>query len=509
MKLTRTKNSIKGLASGITNKILLLLIPFVVRTIFIHTLGVEYLGLNSLFASVIDILSLAELGIGSAIVFHLYKEVAENNTKKIAAYINFYKKVYRIIGTIILTIGLLIIPILKYISKTDIPQDVDITVIYLLFLFNTVIPYFLFTYKTSILMAYQENYIINNINTLMKVLLNIFQAVFLLLGQHYYFYVILLLTFTTIENIATAIYSKIKHPNILASGNLSKAEQKEIFKKVKALFLYRIGGIVLASVDSIIISATLGLAILGKYNNYYYVISALFGFFQIFNQSILAGVGNSVATESIGKNKKDFDILNFSLGWVVCFCTICLLCLYQPFITLWIGEKYLFDIGVVILLSIYFYVWKMMEIVNVYKDATGLWEYDQYRPIVASTINLVLNIILVKYIGIYGIIISTIVSILFIIFPWSSYTLFNKYFQYGFGKFLKGYMYNAIQTIIIAIITLYLCNIFNGSTLLNFIFSTIICIFVPNILFIAFNYKRKIYKETINWILQKIKQIKN
>ena len=310
-----------------------------------------------MFASVIDILSLAELGIGSAIVFHLYKEVAENNTKKIAAYINFYKKVYRIIGTIILTIGLLIIPILKYISKTDIPQDVDITVIYLLFLFNTVIPYFLFTYKTSILMAYQENYIINNINTLMKVLLNIFQAVFLLLGQHYYFYVILLLTFTTIENIATAIYSKIKHPNILASGNLSKAEQKEIFKKVKALFLYRIGGIVLASVDSIIISATLGLAILGKYNNYYFVISALFGFFQIFNQSILAGVGNSVATESIEKNKKDFDILNFSLGWVVCFCTICLLCLYQPFITLWIGEKYLFDIGVVILLSIYFYVW--------------------------------------------------------------------------------------------------------------------------------------------------------
>ena len=281
-------------------------------------------------------------------------------------------------------------------------------------------------------------------------------------------------------------------------------DKKAIYTKVKALFFYKVGSVVLTSVDSIVISSFLGLTILGKYNSYYYVITTLFGIFQIFTNALIAGIGNSIVSESKCKNLLDFRRLNFIQNWLVTFCSICLLCLYQNFMFLWIGSENMFDIGVVISLSIYFYVWKSLDVINLYKDAAGLWEYDKFRPIIASIVNFLLNIILVKIIGIYGIIISTIISIVFVIFPWSSFILFKKYFEDGYKSYLKTTILSAIITILTAFITYIFCNIFFKNTLGNLIIKIIICIILPNIIMFMFYSRTKIFKETYRWFLPKI-----
>lgn len=507
MKIERTKNSIKGIISGIINKILLLIIPFCVRTVFIKTLGIEYLGLNSLFTSLLSILNLAELGIGSAIVFSLYSSIVRNDVEEMNALINFYKKVYKIIGLIILSIGLLMLPFIKFFCKSDVPIDINIHIIYLLFLLNSVLTYFLFAYKNSLLLAYQKNYIINNINSIVKIIMNIFQAFFLLLGKDYYIYVIVLVMATIVENLITYIVASNKFPDIKGNGNISKKLKDEIYIKVKALFLYKIGSIILSSIDSVVISSFLGLTVLGKYNNYYYVITTLFGFFQVYTNSLLAGIGNSIVVESIEKNKRDFDRLQFIQGWIVGWCSVCLICLYQDFISLWLGSENLFSIGIVVLLVIYFYVWKMMDIINLYKEAGGLWEYDKYRPIIASIVNLLINIILVKIIGLYGIVISTIVSIVIIILPWSTYILYKKYFKISPLLFYIKYLKNFIITSVTTIITYLIVTLIQGSSILIFFIKISICCIIPNIIFLILYFNDKDCKETIKWIVSKIKNL--
>lgn len=509
MKIERTSNSVKGIISGLINKIILLLLPFLVKSVFINTLGIQYFGLNGLFSSILNILNLAELGVGSAISFSMYSAIASNDEQRICSLIKLYKRTYFIIGCFVFIIGLCICPFIKYICKYDVPNDINIYIIYFMYLLNSVFSYWLYSYKICILVSHQKSYVINNINSLVNFFLYVFQIIVIIYFKNYYFYLSLLIISTILYNILISLYVSKKYKNYLPKGEISKKEKNKIYNKIKALFCYKIGSVVLSSVDSIVISYYLGLTVLGKYNSYYYVITALFGFFQVFTNSLLAGVGNSIEIESSEKNKQDFDKLNFILGWIVGFCSICLLCLYQQFINIWIGSDYLFDIKVVICFAIYFYVWKLLEVVNLYKDAAGLWEYDKYRPLIASFVNLILNIILVKIIGIYGILISTIISIVFVIFPWSSLILFKKYFRNGFKNYIIRTFSNTIITVIIGFITYGLCSLFAKFNLLNFAIQIVICIIIPNLLFYLFYHKDKLFKESYMWISNKIKMLKN
>lgn len=504
MKLNRTKNTIKSIWAGLVNKILILILPFIVRTIFIRTLGIEYLGLNSLFTSILSVLNIAELGVGSAIIFTMYGAIAKDDDDMICALENYYKHMYRWIGTIIFIIGILIMPFIKNLCSGDIPDDINIYILYILYLINTVLSYFLYSYKTSLLQAFQKVYIINNVNTISKIIMNILQIIFLIMGRNYYTYVIVIILATIIENIINAVIVNKKYPKYKPNGTIATKEKKIISNKIKALFCYKIGGVVLNSVDSIVISKYLGLTILGKYNNYYYVITAIFGFLQIITNAMVAGVGNSIETETIEKNYKDFTKLNFLQSWLIIWCASCLITLYQPFIKLWVGQENCFGFGIVICFVIYFYVWKMMDIINLYKEAAGLWEFDKYRPIVASIVNLIINVILVQKIGLYGIIISTIVSIVFIIFPWSSFILFREYFKGRYSKYLKNYILISIQAMITIVISFTIINKINiENEKVSFILKCILCIVVPNFIFVILNFKNKALNDSVMWISSK------
>ena len=506
MKLNRTKNTVKGIFAGLLNKVLVLILPFFVRTIFIKKLGVEYLGLNSLFTSILNVLNMAELGVGSAIVFTMYKAIANDDDKLICALVNYYKFIYRIIGIVVLLIGLIILPFITLFAKGDIPTDINIYLLYVLYLINTVLSYFLFSYKTSLLQAFQKVYIINNVNSISKVLMNVLQIIFLLMGKKYYSYVIAIIIATIMENIINAYIVNKKYSQYKPKGEMKKEEKTLITKKINALFFYKLGGIVLNSVDSIVISKFLGLTILGKYNNYYYVISALFGILQVLTSAMVAGVGNSIETETMEKNYKDFCRLNFLQSWVILWCSCCLFVLYQPFMSLWVGSENLLDSGIIKHLVIYFYVWKILDIINLYKEAAGLWEFDKFRPLVASIVNLIINIILVQLIGIYGIIISTIISIVFIIFPWSSYILFREYFKGKYKSYLFLSFKNAIQTLVIALITYFISKEINvDNKYIEFILKCFYCLIIPNLLFVLINIKNNNLLNSVSWLKSKLK----
>ena len=398
MKLQRRKNAFRNIEFGFLNKMVTILFPFLMRTILIKTLGSEYLGLSSLFTSILQVLSLSELGIGSAMVFELYKPIAKNDTEKICKLQNLYRVIYKIIGTVIVTIGVILLPFLNNFIEGGYPEDINIYVLYILYLFNSAASYLLFAYKSSILTAYQRRDIILNIGSIVHVLLYVIQIICLVNFKNYYAYVIWLPIFTIIENVLISIYVDKKYPEYKPIGKLDKNEIKNVFLNVKDLFGHKLSNVVTNSADTIVISSFIGLNMVTIYNNYYYLMSAISGILDIVYQGILAGIGNSIVSESKEKNKNDFYKFYFINAWIVGWCSICFVCLFQPMMKLWMGSNLMLDFSSVILLGIYFYVWKIRQTILKYKDAAGMWKIDKIKPYIEIIFNLTINIILVNII---------------------------------------------------------------------------------------------------------------
>ena len=290
--MNRTENASRNIIWGILNKIISLGLPFIIRTIMIYTMGMQYVGLGSLFTSVLQVLSFAELGVGSALVFSMYKPIADGNDDKVCALLNFYRKIYRVIGCVILALGLVMLPFLKYLIAGDLPKGINLQVLFIMYLLNNVLGYFLFAYKQSLFTASQRTDMISKIGMGLQLISSIAQILSLVLLHSYYAYVAVVPVITCLNNVCIGILTDKYYPQYRCKGKIEKEELHSIEKKVGGMVLQKIGGIVLTSVDTIVISAFLGLTSLALYQNYYYIITALFGFLTVIMQSIIAGVGN-------------------------------------------------------------------------------------------------------------------------------------------------------------------------------------------------------------------------
>lgn len=513
MKISRTKNASKNFIWGIANKLFAILAQFIIRIIILHWLGEAYLGLNGLFTSVLSVLSLTELGVGSALVFNMYRAIAEDDDVKICALMRYYRKCYYIIGCVVLVIGCALFPVIPYIANIDLPNDINIYILYAIYLFGTVVTYFLFAYRNSIVEAYQRNDIISKISLSANVILYGLQLTILLLFQNYYVYVCVIPAINILINVVTAIASKKIFPQYKPVGELSKEIKIDISKKVKALFSYKVGNIVSNSADNIVVSSFLGLVILGKFSNYYYIITTLFALFAIYYNAMTAGIGNSIATESVEKNLHDFDKLSFIQAWLCGFCATCLLCLMQDFMTMWMGKDMLFEFGVVVCFVIYFYFWKIQDVVYIFKDAGGIWEKDRWRPLISATINLALNLALVHFIGVYGILLSTVFCCIAVDLPWGTYVLFKSYFQTSSKSYyLKLVLYTLLNAVVAAL-TFGICYFIPtsavwGYRILWFLLKMCICLIVPNLIYIALFHRTQIFKELQHTLMDIIKRHK-
>lgn len=503
----RTRRAFVNIIWGFIEKMITLICPFIIRTIMIYKLGNEYLGLNGLFTSILQVLSLAELGFGDAIVFSMYKPIIENDNKMLSALLNLYKKVYRIIGMVILCVGLLILPFITKFVKGGYPSEVNIYVLYCIYLFNTVISYFLFAYKESLLKAHQRNDVNSRILSGCNIVMYVLQIIVLLLFSNYYLYIVIMPVTTIVLNCVRSLFVKKMYPQIVCEGHIEKDAVIGLSKRIIGLTLNKLAQVCRNSFDSIIISSFLGLVILARYQNYYYIISALTVMVSIITTAVGAGIGNSIAAETVEKNYSDYKEFLFIYNWIACFCTVCMLCLYQPFIELWVGKSNVLPLSTVILCCIYFYTMKLGDIAAVYRQAAGIWWEDKFRPIVESVVNLAVNIVLVKYIGVDGVLVSTIISIVCINIPWATYVLFKVYFKMSIKEVFFKYIRYFIETTVLCAVGYGICSRINGNLLVVLVVRTIICIGLVNAGLYIISYTKPEFVSAKNRVFRRKKRM--
>lgn len=501
MKLERSKNTFRNIIFGLFEKLILVLGPFIVRTVFIHTIGSQYLGLNGLFSSILTILNVSELGIGTALVYSMYQAIAKDDFIGLDALLLYYRKVYRIIGSVILVLGLCIIPILPYTIKGDVPSDINLTVLYLIFLTDTVVSYFLFSHYASLFSAFQRNDIPNKVNIVVSILKYSAQASALLLARNYYAFVLTLPAFTIIGNIATGLCARKHFPNLRPSGRITKYQQNEVKSKLSGIVIDKTTGIARNTFDSICISMFLGLSQVAIYNNHLFVMTAVTEVLLVLIRSSLAGVGNSVATESVEKNYSDMKKINFIFMYLSGLCTVCLFCLYSPFMILWAGTEMTLPLSSITLFCIYFYILKMGDVRYTYVQATGLWREIRLYAISEAVMNIVLNYILGKKYGLNGVLSATIISLFLINFCLRSKVLFGCYFsRKKLFSFYKAHSLYAAVTAVSCIVTFEICKTI-PQTWVGFVIRLIICAVVPNFLFMVIYRRSKIYRESMSFFL--------
>lgn len=491
MKINREKNAKRNIVFGSILKLNQVVIPFIMRTVMLYVMGVEYLGLNSLFISVIQVLNLAELGVGSAMIYSMYKPIVDDDTKSICALMRLYKLYYRAIGCIVLISGLIIYPFIPYMIKGNVPEGINIHILYLLNLGAAVLSYWLFAYKNSLLQAHQRTDILSKITIIANLIQYIIQFAVIIFLKNYYIYVTVSLVIQAVINISAAFVSDKMYPNYKAVGKLPKKEVKKINKRVRDLFSSKIAVVVINYSDTAVISAFLGLTSLAVYQNYYFIIVAVRGFINIIFQSCTAGIGNSIITETPQKNYVDLKKFTLIIARITGFCTCCLLCLFQPFMKIWAGEQHLLDFPIVICFCMYFFVYSFEQLLNVYKDAAGIWNKDKFRTLATSLANLILNLILVNFTGLFGVIFSTILSFLLVGMPWLIYNLFTEVFKRNAKEYICLLVKYAVVTVMVASVTYLICNMINDTGIISLILKFAVCFAVSNILFALIYLKRK------------------
>ena len=305
--MKRTRNAVRNVIFGGLLKGYQILVSFIMRTLLIRYLGMEYLGLNSLFTSILQILNLAELGVGSALGYSMYAPIAEGKKDEICALLSLYRRYYRLIGLGIFLAGIVLLPFLPSLVKTDsIPPDVDLYVLYLLHLGACVISYWLFAYKNSLLAAHQRSDLANKADLAVRTLQYLIQAGLLVGFRNYYWYLLAALGAQILTNLCTALVAQKNYPDYVPKGQVEEQTRQKIRGKIKDLFTSRVGVVIVNSADTLVISAFLGLTVLAVYQNYYYIVTSVIGLVGVLFTSTLAGIGNSLLTESRGKNYADF-----------------------------------------------------------------------------------------------------------------------------------------------------------------------------------------------------------
>lgn len=406
-KQGRVENSIKNSSLGIIAQVSNILLGLLVRTFFIYNLDKAYLGANGLFTNVLTMLSLAEMGVGSAIVYNMYKPIANNDYKQIAKLMNLYKKAYSIIGCIVAVIGVCLIPALPYIIKDE-SGIKDITLIYILYLANTVSSYF-FAYKRSIFSADQRDRVLQLFKLLGHIVRSALQIAILIAFKNFILYLIVQIIITVIENIAVSVYADKCYPFLkeYRKENLSKEQRKPIFDNIKALFIYKIGSTALDGTDNIIISSFVSVVSVGLLSNYTLITGSVQAMLSQVTNALTGSVGNFIAKEKEERHEdllNKITFLNFILYGLVFVGSMAVI---NPFISLWAGDDYVLEYSVVFIHCLNVYIFGMMNSIWTFRTTMGLFVHGKWRPLISAIINLVVSIWWATKIGLLGVLLGT------------------------------------------------------------------------------------------------------
>lgn len=409
----RVQSAAKNIAFGYIGNIVTQLLGFILRSLFIDYLGDTLTGINDLYTGILSVLSMAELGVGTALNYSLYGPVARRDLEKIKSYMLLYKRAYRVIGLVIGALGTALIPFLSYLVNQ--PKGVgtrDMTLYYLIFLFNTVSSYFV-AYKYSLANAEQRNYIQTTITTITKMVVVAFQIIVLLLTKNFLLYLLMQTAIELLQKVAVSAYFNHLYP-YLRERKVEKLEKEEIdtvVTKTKAMIFHKIGDVARLSTDDIIITYFLNLDLVGLVGNYTYIITYAANFINIIFNSIVSGLGNLVATESKEKQYGVFKVYRFVACWLYGYAFSGFFLLLSPFITgIWLDGTWELGQAVLALILIDFYLKGGRTVLVNFKIAAGIVEKDRYLALIQGGVNLVISILGIKWIGLAGVYVGTVVS---------------------------------------------------------------------------------------------------
>lgn len=481
---SRIKNTARNTFFGAVMFVTKMLLQFIVRAVFNRYFITEYLGLNGLYSNILNVLSLAELGVGNAIVYSMYKPIAENDTEQIKSLVSLYRKLYIIIGIVITAIGLAIIPALPFLIK-DVPNvEINLNIVYILYLAQTVIGYF-FAYRRSLIFAYQRNDLESKISFIVQVLLAITQIIIMIVWKNYYAYVSAIVVFNTVDALTIFFISYKIFPNIKGKAKkLDKTYTKEIAKNTGAMVFHKLGSAVVFSTDSIIISAFVGLNVLGIYSNYTLLTTAFTSALNLIIIALKGSVGNLIATSDNEKVYKIFNALNFLFLWAIGFIFVGSMVCAQDFMTLLTGDstKKLSYLSLT-LIMLSFYLTMSRQMTNNFKECAGLFWNDRFKPIFEAGINLGLDILFVYFLGLNGVILATIISTILIPLWVEPFILFKYYFKRNVLEYFARFAIYAIVLAISFCITFGICYFIPSNGIGWFILKFVISLIIPNLVY--------------------------
>ena len=505
--MSRTDNVVKNILFGFISKTITTILSFVIRTAFIKTLGNELLGVSGLYTQILQVLSFTELGFGTALNFKMYKPVANADYVKTKSLLIFYKKTYETIALVILAFGVLLIPILpQIVNGANNINIFELRLYYCFFLFNSVVSYFS-AFRFSYVNAIQKNYIQTNIDLVFNIISMVSQVLVILVFKNYLAYLVFCSSVSVIYQLFIALVLKRKYPILNLKNNSSSYvlplnEKKEIYAEVKGLAVHQLSSIAIHSTDNIIISSfeKLGVLTVALVSNYNLIINGIASYTTIIFSSLTSGFGNLVATSDDEEFRRVFKTSNFINFWIYGFCCIALYTLTPPFVSLWLGKKFLIDDGSFALIILNLYLQGQSEVYNNARIAKGNFQRDKWLALTQALINLVLSIVLAKEIGLVGVYIGTVVSRTFYVCLRPAAT-----YRFLFGRsckeyFLKFSVYFIVVLIAGSVTRVVFNMLFNDVTLFAFMVSLPFVFIIPNLLFVLFFFKSKEFKEAFEMI---------
>ena len=499
---SRTEYSMMNTSVALLAQVSAILMGFFTRVVFTRTLSEGYVGINGLFTDILNILSLSELGVGTAITYALYGPIARKDYEKQKILMRLFRLFYRVTAAIVLIAGLLLIPFLDVLMK-DRPDVDHLVLIYLLYLLNSVISYLLI-YKKTLVDAHQMSYITVMYHNGFLVLQDICQIVILLCTKNFILFLMIAVFCTFLGNVcmsrkADKMFPYLKEP---CDGHLPKEEKQQIVRNVKAMMMHKIGTVVVGNTDNLLISSFVGVISAGIYSNYYLLIGSIRQILDQVLQGVAASVGNLGETEEKEKIHRIFQELFFLGHWLYGAAGICLLELLNPFVEIAFGRKYLFDFPVVLILCINFFLNGTRKATLIFKESMGLFWYDRYKSIIEAILNLITSILFVFQFGVAGVFLGTITSTVLTSLWVAPYVLYKYRLQKPVFPFFLRYAFNLIVMGIVWGITDLCCSQIEGIVFFQFMVRLGICAVVPNFLLWI------IYRKSLDYIeLEKVLKV--
>ncbi len=501
---SRTANVLRNMTAGMFVKGITLVLSFVSKTIFIKLLGIQYTGVSSLFTDILTVLSLAELGISSAITYALYKPVAEKDSRQIARLMNFYKTAYRMVALAVLSFGLALVPFLDRLV-TDVPDIREsITLVYLLYVTKSACSYLLI-YKSAILNAKQKKYEISKIEGIMAVVKLLAECLVLWLFRQFLAYLLTDILLTLVQNILISRRAEREYDSRAGGdgGKLGKEEKLAILADVKALAMYQISGVCLSGTDSIVISSVLGTGMVGLLSSYKMLLQSVTSILQQFFNAANASVGNLAAEGGREKQYRLFRGLNFAVFWANAFCGTALYLLLNPFVELWLGREYLLGEPVALALALDFYISNMIRCVALFRTSNGLFVQGRYRPVIMALLNVTLSVLFAYRSGIFGVLMATVIARAVTQVWYDPWLIYREIFRRNVGEYYKDYIcyfLTAAAGILLIKAFAWLAAGTVGNPYHLFLLKAALCLAVPNGVIVLFWHRTEQFGECVRRI---------